>query len=64
MICHLPELKEQPNYYQQKRDLVNYKSLFPEYNNIQSQVLQNCVERVDKTFKRWLKGDSNGKTQS
>ena len=61
LICHLPELKDQPDFYSQKRDLVNSKALFPEYGQIHSQVLQNCVERVKKTFERWLKGDINGK---
>lgn len=61
LICHLPELREQPNYYSQKRDLVNTKALFAEYKSIQSQVLQDCIKRVDKTFSRWLKGNSNGR---
>jgi putative transposase len=60
LICHLPELKEQPDFYSQKRDLVNTKNLFPEYKIIHSQVLQNCIERVKGAFDRWLKGDSNG----
>jgi putative transposase len=54
-------LKDQPDFYSQKRDLVNSKRLFPAYQDIHSQVLQNCVERVKKTFDRWLKGDGNGK---
>ena len=61
LICHLPELKDNPDFYSQKRDLVNSKALFPEYGDIHSQVLQNCIERVKKTFDRWLKGDNNGK---
>jgi putative transposase len=61
LVCHLPELKDNPDFYSQKRDLVNSKVLFPEYKNVHSQVLQNCIERVKKTFERWLKGDSNGK---
>jgi putative transposase len=61
LICYLPELKDQPDFYSQKRDLVNSKALFPVYQNIHSQVLQNCVERVKKTFDRWLQGDINGK---
>ena len=61
LICHLPALKDQPDFYSQKRDLVNSKALFPEYKQVHAQVLQNCVERVKKTFKRWLKGDCNGK---
>jgi putative transposase len=61
LICYLPELKDDPDFYSQKRDLVNSKTLFPEYKTVHSQVLQNCIERVKKTFERWLKGDSNGK---
>jgi len=61
LICHLPELRDNPDLYSQQRDLVNSKVLFPEYGKIHSQVLQNCVERVKRTFDRWLKGDRNGK---
>lgn len=60
LICHLPQLKDQPHFYLQKSNLVNTKALFPESKSIHYQVLQDCVERVDKTFKRWLKGNSNG----
>jgi putative transposase len=28
---------------------------------VQSQVLQDCVKRVDLSFQRWLRGDKNGK---
>lgn len=61
LICHLPQLKDNPDFYSQKRGLVCTKALFPEYKSIHSQVLQDCVERVKKTFERWLKGDCNGK---
>lgn len=61
LICYLPELKDNPNFYSQKRDLVESKKLFPAYRDINAQVLQNCVERVKTTFARWLKGDANGK---
>jgi putative transposase len=54
LICHLPELKDQPDFYTQKRDLVHTKARFPEYKAIHSQVLQNCIERVQKAFDRWL----------
>jgi putative transposase len=30
LICHLPELKDRPDFYSQKRDLVNFKKLFQE----------------------------------
>ena len=61
LICHLSELKDKPNFYSQKRDLVNSKILFPEYKSVHSQVLQDCTERVKKAFDRFLKGDSKGK---
>ena len=61
LICHLPQLKENPNYYSQKKDLVSTKKLFPEYKNVQSQVLQDCIKRVDKAFTRWFTKDSSGK---
>jgi putative transposase len=61
LICSLPVLKDKPDFYSQKRDLVNSKALFPEYKKIHSQVLQDCVERVKKTFDRWIKGDVKGK---
>jgi putative transposase len=61
LICHLPELRGNPDFYSQKRDLVNSKALFPEYADIYSQVLQDCIARVKKTFDRWMKGDCNGK---
>jgi putative transposase len=61
LICYLPILKDRPDFYSQKRDLVNSKRLFPEYKKVHSQVLQDCVERVKKAFERWTTGDSSGK---
>lgn len=61
LVCSIAELKDKPDKYNQKRDLVNSKVLFPEYKDIYSQVLQDCVLRVEKTFDRYFKGDSNGR---
>jgi putative transposase len=61
LICHLPELKDRPDFYSQKRDLVNSKILFPEYKTLPSHTLQDVIARVEKTFDRWLKGDSHGR---
>jgi putative transposase len=61
LICHLPELKDRPDFYSQKRDLVNSKKLFPEYKELPSHTLQDVIARVEKAFDRWLKGDCNGK---
>jgi putative transposase len=60
LICYLPELKDRPDFYSQKRDLVNSKVLVPEYKELPSHALQDVIERVEKTFDRWLKGDSSG----
>lgn len=61
LICYLPELKDRPDFYSQKRDLVNSKKQFPEYKELPSHTLQDVIARVEKTFDRWLSGDSNGK---
>jgi putative transposase len=59
--CSIAPIVEQPDYYWQKRDLLNTKELFPEYGDIHSQVLQNCIERVKKAFDRYIKADKSGK---
>lgn len=60
LICHLPELKDNPDYYSQKRGLVPLKQDRSWYKGIHSQVLQDCVNRVKLAFDRFVKGDSNG----
>jgi putative transposase len=61
ICCYLPELKDRPTFYSQKRDLVNSKILFPEYKELPSHMLQDVIARVEKAFDRWISGDSNGK---
>jgi putative transposase len=61
LICYLPELKEQPNYYNQKASLVQLKVDRPWYKDVHSQVLQEVPKKVELAFDRWLKGDVNGK---
>ncbi|NEO75079.1 transposase [Moorena sp. SIO4G3] len=61
LICHLPDLRNNPDYFSQKKTLPQLKKDRPWYKVVQSQVLQDCVKRVDLAFKRFLKGDSNGK---
>ena len=58
--CGIAPLSDKPSKYSQQTDILNTKELFPEYKNIYSQVLQNCIHRVDKAFDRFVKGDSNG----
>ncbi|MEB3179468.1 MAG: transposase [Nostocaceae cyanobacterium] len=61
LVCHLPELRDNPDYYSQKKTLPNLKKTHPHYGEIYSQVLQDVVKRVKVTFDRFLKGDINGK---
>ena len=60
LVCHLPELRDNPDYYSQKKMLPNLKKTHPHYGEIYSQVLQDVVKRVKVTFDRFLKGDSKG----
>ncbi|MEG3861034.1 RNA-guided endonuclease InsQ/TnpB family protein [Microcoleus sp. herbarium12] len=59
--CSIAPIVEQPDYYWQKKDLLNTKKLFPEYKEIHSQVLQDCIARVKKTFDRYISADKAGK---
>ncbi|WP_414549593.1 RNA-guided endonuclease InsQ/TnpB family protein [Anabaena sp. CCY 0017] len=61
LVFHLPELRDNPDYYSQKKKLPNLKKTHPWYGEIYSQVLQDIVKRVKVTFDRFSKGDSNGK---
>ncbi len=61
LVCYLPELRDNPDYYSQKKKLPLLKKTHPHYSDIHSQVLQDVVKRVKVTFDRILRGDSNGK---
>lgn len=61
LVCHLPELRDNPDYYSQKKTLPKLKATYPWYSEVHSQVLQDVVKRVKSAFDRFLKGDSNGK---
>ncbi len=61
LVCHLPELRDNPDYYSQKKTLPNLKKTHPHYGEIHSQVLQDVVKRVKVAFDRFSRGDSNGK---
>ncbi|NEO96688.1 MAG: transposase, partial [Moorea sp. SIO3G5] len=60
LVCHLPELRDNPNYYSQKKTLPNLKKTHSWYKDIHSQVLQDVVKRVKLAFDRFVKGDKNG----
>ncbi|MGK7874703.1 MAG: RNA-guided endonuclease InsQ/TnpB family protein [Xenococcaceae cyanobacterium] len=61
LVCHLPSLKDKPDYYSQKKSLVTLKKERIWYKEVHSQVLQEMVKRVHNSFERFIKGDSNGK---
>ncbi|GGA36604.1 RNA-guided endonuclease TnpB family protein [Okeania sp. KiyG1] len=60
LVMPIPQLRNNPDYYSQKRDLVNTKDKFPSYKLIHSQVLQDCIKRVKLAFDRWFTADKNG----
>jgi putative transposase len=60
LVCYLPQLRDNPEYYGQKRSLVQLKQDRPWYQEIYADVLQDCVKRVKLSFDRFLKGDSQG----
>ena len=45
----------------QKDGLKKTKRLFPEYKEMPAQMLQNVIERVNRAFDRFVKGDNTGK---
>lgn len=61
LTCSIVPPTEKPEYYSQKRSLVQLKQDRPWYKEIHSQVLQEMVKRVKLAFDRYLKGDSKGK---
>jgi putative transposase len=61
LVCHLPELRNNPNYNSQQDSLPQLKAYRPWYKEIHSQVLQNAAKRVELAFDRFLSGDCNGK---
>ncbi|NEO55411.1 MAG: transposase [Okeania sp. SIO3B5] len=60
LVMPIPQLRDHPDYYSQKKDLVNTKDKFPEYKLIYSQVCQDCIKRVKLAFDRWFKANKNG----
>jgi putative transposase len=70
LICSLPELRENPDFYSQKKQLpiikqdltvVQHSGELLDFTSVPSQTLQDVSKRVDLAFKRFLQGDSNGK---
>ena len=61
LTCGIAPVRDNPDYYSQKRSLVSLKESRPWYKEIHSQVLQNMVKRVKLSFDRYIKGDSKGR---
>lgn len=47
-------------YFEQKRALTEIKAALPEYKGVHSQVLQDVVERLDKSFKGFFRRVKSG----
>ncbi len=47
-------------YYEQKAELPGVKEVRPEYKEIQAQVLQDVILRLDRAFKKFFHGVKNG----
>jgi putative transposase len=68
--CHLPELKDKPEFYGQKKQLpilkedlvsVGWSGELLDFNSVPSQTLQEVCKRVKLGFDRFISGDSKGK---
>ena len=69
LICHLPELKDKPEFYNQKKQLpvikkdlitVGWSKELLDFISVPSQTLQEVCDRVNKAFSRYISGDKNG----
>lgn len=67
LICHLPELREKPNFYSQKKYLpelkkeavtVQWSGEKLDFSRVPANTLQSVCKRVDKAFERFIAGDS------
>ncbi|MFH7026391.1 MAG: RNA-guided endonuclease InsQ/TnpB family protein [Heteroscytonema crispum UTEX LB 1556] len=70
LTCSLPELRNNPDFYLQKKQLpvlkedlviVQHSGELLDFTSVPSQTLQDVSKRVDLAFKRFLQGDGNGK---
>lgn len=69
LICPLPQLRDNPNFYSQKKQLpiikedlikVVHSGELLDFSRVPSQTLQDVCKRVDLAFGRFIKGDGNG----
>ena len=56
----MAQIPPRVNYYTQQTALKE-KGFFPDYKNIYSQVQQINLQRLDKTWRRWLTPEQTGK---
>ena len=57
------KMKKKITYYSQQNEIPDMKKIFPEFNNVHSQVLQDVAHRVDKAydnFYRRIREKNNG----
>ncbi|MFB5268136.1 RNA-guided endonuclease InsQ/TnpB family protein [Paenibacillus enshidis] len=45
-------------YAKQQNELPAFKKEFPEYKEVHSQVLQDCLRRLDDAYQRFFRGDA------
>ncbi|KAB8314619.1 transposase [Tolypothrix campylonemoides VB511288] len=69
LICSLPELRDNPNYYSQKKQLPVIKEDLTkvvssgellDFTRVPSQTLQDVSKRVELAFSRFIQGDGSG----
>ncbi|MDJ0690561.1 MAG: transposase [Xenococcaceae cyanobacterium MO_188.B32] len=70
LVCYLPEPKDKPEFYEQKKQLpiikqdlisVGWSGELLDFNSDPSQTLQEVCKRVKLAFTRFISGDKNGK---
>ncbi|NES83525.1 MAG: transposase [Moorea sp. SIO2B7] len=70
LVCHLPQLRDNPNYYSQKKLLpglkkggvtVEWSGEKLNFSRVPANTLQQVCQRVDKAFERFTRSDASGK---
>lgn len=69
LVGHLPQLRDKPNYYSQKKQLpilkkelvtVHWSGEELDFSQVPSLTLQEVCQRVERAFSRFISGDRNG----
>lgn len=70
LICHIPQLRDNPNYYSQKKQLpqikedltlIRWSGEMLDFTRVPANTLQEVSKRVEEAFTRFIRGDCNGK---